>query len=197
MKKAENLNQFSNFLIRLIGAGYTNIKISKIPSKKLSKMAQICSKIENQYQTNLSRGKRQYKRIRGLRNYNAINYKDLIIILATNGSEPLDNGFKKFNGKLKIEISQYLSIVIHKDERNKLTIRLDRDTYRWFREEFKKAIEKGDGQKYYNLRAKYLNLIKSLKWKGFGKQSKELNKTINELKKRSKKTEKWQSILSK
>jgi len=195
MKKAENLKDFSNFLIRLIGAGYTNIKISKIPPNKLTKIAKISQKIENQYQTNITRGKRQYKRIRGLRNYNAILYKDLVILLATNGSEPLDNGFKKFNGKLKIKISQYLSIVIHKDERNKLTIRLDRDTYRWFREEFKKAIEKGDGQKYYNLRAKYLNLVKSLKWKGLGKQSKELNKTINELKKRSKKTQNWKALL--
>jgi len=195
MKKVENLNQFSNLLIRLIGAGYTNIKISKIPPKKLSKMAQICSKIENQYKTSLSRGKRQYKRIRGLRNYNAISYKNLIVILATNGKESLDNGFKKFNGKLKITISDYLSIVIHKDEREKLTIRLDRDTYRYFREEFKKAIEEQNGQKYYNLRAKYLNLTKSLKWKGIGKQSKELNKLINEFKKRSKKTSKWQSLL--
>jgi len=195
MKKAENLNQFSNFVIRLIGAGYINIKISKIPPNKLTKIAKISQKIENQYQTSLSRGKRQYKRIRGLRNYNAILYKDLILILATNGSGELDNSFKKFKGKLKIEISPYLAIVIHKDEREKLTIRLDRDTFRYFREEFKKAIEEQNGQKYYNLRAKYLNLSKALKWKGIGKQSKELNKLINSLKKRSKKTSKWQSLL--
>ena len=154
-------------------------------------MPLILKKIENQYLTSLSRGKRQYRRIKGLRNYSAINYKDLIIILATNGSGELDNGFKKFNESLKIEISPYLAIVIHRDERNKLTIRLDRDTYRYFREEFKKSIEKTDWYKYKLLRSRYFNLIKALQWKGVGKQTKELGKMIHSLIKKNRTTRDW------
>ena len=177
MIKVERLDDLVRHTIKYLGSGYKYYKIVQIPFKKRTKTAQICEKIKNQYQTTLSRGKRQYKRKKGLSNYGAINYRDIIIIFRTQGENNDDkNEFKEFKKNLKLEISEWISLVFFKNEHNRLTVKLDKMTYRRIKEDFYIAIKNNQGQNYNKLKYMWKNLPR---YKGIGVQGSQLHRYIS------------------
>ena len=191
MKKSETLNDFVQNIIKYLGSGYKYYKVVKIPRKKHHKIAQICEKIEKRYQTSLTRGKRQYKRKKGLANYGAVIFRDTIVILRTNGkNNDKKDEFKPFKNKnLNVEISEHLGLIFFKNEFDRFTVRLDRLTFRRFREDFYIAIKNNQKRNYDKLKSMWLNLPR---YKGIGRQGKELNKQIKEQLKTFKKN--WKSL---
>ena len=192
MKITKTLKEFTRQIITCAGSGYKYSKIVKIPPHKSHRIAQISKKIAEEYKTDLSRGKKQYRRTQGFSNYQAINYKDLIVIFKTAGTDENKAGEFLEYERLILEVSEHISIILHKDERNKYTIRLTRGTYRTFREDFKRAIQKKDAKQYYYLKEKFHNLPK---YKGIGKQGKALHRNIQEALKDN--GLKWSSLYSK
>ena len=178
MKRSENLEKFVQGVIEYLGSGYKYYKVVRIPAHKRAKTGEILRKIENRYQSSLSRGKRQYRRKQGLANYGAVNYRDIIIIFRTAGeNQDKENEFTEFKKSLTIEISEFLTLIFFKNERNNLTVRLDRLTYRRFREDFFIAIKNGNGYAYNKLKGMWLNLPR---YKGIGVQGSNLHSFIKE-----------------
>ena len=180
MKKSETLNDFVLNVIKYLGSGYKYYKVVKIPRKKLHKTHRILEKIGNKYQTNLTRGKRQYRRKKNIANYSAINFRDTIVILRTSGEHTdKEKEFKTFKN-LTVEISEHLTLIFFKNEHNRFTVRLDRLTFRRFKEDFYIAIKNGNGRNYNKLKKMWLNLPR---YKGIGNQGSELHSFIkNKLK---------------
>ncbi len=177
MKRAETLKQFTYLLIAYVGTGYCYYKITYIPNKKAHKSPQILQKVSQHYQTNLSQGQRQYKRKRGLANYAAVNYRDMIIVLHTNG-EDIDNPneFKQLTKKgIELVFSKYLTLVLAKDERDKWTYRLGKETFQFFIGEIKIALNNSNGKRFHTLKSMFNNLPPYM---GIGKQKREINKKI-------------------
>ena len=178
MKRAENLDRFVQNVIKYLGSGYKYYKVVRIPARKRSKTAQICQKIENRYQTSISRGKRQYRRKKGLANYGAVNFRDIVIVFRTEGENQDKLGeFKTFKQSITIEISEFLTLVFFINERKRLTVRLDRLTYRRIREDFFLAIKNGSGYRYNKLKSMWLNLPR---YKGIGVQGSNLHSFIKD-----------------
>ena len=178
MKRVNNLEDFVKNVIKYLGSGYKYYKIVRIPTNKQTKTAQICNKIQNQYKTTLTRGKKQYRRKKGLCNYGAINYRDIIIILRTSGEHnDKENEFKQFVKNLTVKISEHLTLVYFKNEHKRITIKLDKITYRRFREDFYIAIKNGHGRNYNKLKQMWRNLPR---FKGIGVQGSNLHKYIAE-----------------
>ena len=176
MKRVTTLEDFVKNVIKYLGSGYKYYKVVRIPPKKQHKIAEISTKIQNQYQTNLSRGKRQYKRKLNKANYGAINYRDIIIILRTSGEHnDKENEFKQFKKNITVEISEHLTIVFFKNEHKRITVKLDKITYRRFREDFYIAIKNNNGRNYNKLKQMWRNLPR---FKGIGVQGSNLHKYI-------------------
>jgi len=177
MKRVNNLEDFIKNAIKYLGSGYKYYKIVQIPAKKQHKTAQICEKIKNQYQTSLSRGKRQYKRKLNKVNYGAINYRDIIIIFRTAGEHNDDkNEFKEFKKNITVEISEHLTLVFFRNEHKRITVKLDKITFRRFREDFYLAIKNNNGYNYNKLKTMWRNLPR---YKGIGSQGSQLHKYIS------------------
>ena len=176
MKRVTTLNDFVQNIIKYLGSGYKYYKVVKIPRKKQHKIAEICTKIQNSYETNLSRGKRQYKRKLNKANYGAVNYRDIIIILRTAGEHnDKENEFKQFVKNLTVEISEHLTLVFFRNEHKRITVKLDKQTYKRFREDFYIAIKNNNGRNYNKLKAMWRNLPR---FKGIGVQGSQLHKYI-------------------
>ena len=174
MKRAETLKQFTHLLIAYVGTGYCYYKITHIPNKKAHKTPQILQKVSEHYQTNLSQGKRQYKRKKGLANYAAVNYRDMIIVLHTRG-EHIDNPneFKQLTKKgIELKLSKFLTLILFKDERDKWTYRLGKDTFQFFMGEIEIALKSRNRKRLQKLRDMLNHLPPYM---GIGKQKKELN----------------------
>ncbi len=190
MKRAETLKEFTHLLIAYVGTGYCYYKITYIPNKKAHKTPQILQKVSEHYQTNLSQGKRQYKRKQGKANYAAVNYRDMIIVLHTSG-EHIDNPneFKELTKKgIELKLSKFLTLILFKDERDKWTYRLGKDTFQFFIGEIEIAFKNYDGKKFNTLKSMFSNLPYYM---GIGKQKREINKTIRELQKTNKSKKLW------
>jgi len=153
--KSDNLKTFIGSTISFLGHGYTTFKIVSIPQKKIHKKAQILKKIEKNYQTKKTRSQRAYAKKKGKANFGAVNYNNLVIILHTKGeiSENIDygKGWYSFEKKSKIElnISDYTSIIIFRDEREKITARLGKETLEDFKNRINEALKKRDKKALY------------------------------------------------
>lgn len=190
MKRVTTLEDFVKNVIKYLGSGYKYYKIAKIPAHKKHKMAQISTKIQNQYQTSLSRGKKQYRRKKGLANYGAVSYRDIIILFRTEGNNnDKENEFKQFKKNITVEISEHLTIVFFRNEHKRITVKLDKITYRRFREDFYIAIKNGNGRNYNKLKQMWLNLPH---YKGIGVQGSQLHKYIADKLKTFKRN--WQKL---
>ena len=167
-------------MLRYVGNGYAYYKITHIPIKKAHKTTQILAKVSKTYETNLTQGKRQYRRKQKIANYQMISFRGMIIIFRTSGkNEDGSNEFKKINSKgLELIVSEHLKLILFKDEREKWTYRLSKENYAFFSQELKKAYEKRNGIKYHSLKRMFNHLPIYM---GIGKQKKELNKLIKEL----------------
>jgi len=153
--KSDNLKTFLGATISYLGHGYIYYKIVSIPQKKIEKKAQILKKIEKNYQTKKTRSQRAYAKKKGKANFGAVCYNNTIIILHTKGviSENIDygKGWYQFNEKSKIElnVSDYTSIIIFKDERKKITARLSKETLEDFKNRINEALKKKDKKALY------------------------------------------------
>jgi len=153
--QSDNLKTFLGATISYLGHGYTTFKIVSIPEKKINKKAQILKKIEKNYQTKKTRSQRAYAKKKGKANFGAVNYNNLVIILHTKGeiSEDIDlgKGWLEFKEKTKIELnlSDYTSIIIFKDERKKITARLSKETLEDFKNRINEALKKRDKKALY------------------------------------------------
>ncbi len=178
MKRVTTLEDFVKNIIKYLGSGYKYYKVVRIPAHKQHKIAEICTKIQNKYNTSLSRGKKQYRRKKDLCNYGAVNYRDIIILLRTEGNNnDKENEFKQFKKNITVEISEHLTIVFFRNEHKRITVKLDKQTYRRFREDFYIAIKNNNGRNYNKLKAMWRNLPR---FKGIGVQGSNLHKYISE-----------------
>jgi len=169
MEITDSLKDFTREVIKYLGSGYIYAKIAYIPPKKREISKKIAKKIQKTYETDLSRGKRQYRRKKDLANYSAVMYKDcLVVVLKTAGKH--NDKIREFAAvnNLKVELSKHMSIVFFRNEHKRWTVRLNRSTYRAFKMQFQKAIEKGDTRAYNKLKEMWKNLPR---WKGIGHQS--------------------------
>lgn len=184
MKRAETLKEFTHLLIAYVGTGYSYYKITHIPNKKAYKTSKILQKVSDYYQTDLSQGKRQYKRKKGLANYTAINYRDMVIVLHTSGeNNDNPNEFKQLTKKgIELELSKFLTLILFKDERDKWTFRLGKGSFQFFVGEIEIAFNNSNGKKFHTLKKMFNNLPIYM---GIGKQKREINKRIRELQKNS------------
>ena len=182
MKRAETLKEFTGLLLAYVGTGYNYYKISHIPSQKAHKTAQILKKVSEYYQTDLSQGKRQYRRKQGIANYALVSFKDIIVVLHTEGGNiDRQKEFKRITQKgITLEFSKFLTLILFKDERNKWTYRLGKDTFQFFKGELEVAFKNSNGKKFHTLKSMFNHLPYYI---GIGKQKRELNKHIKELQK--------------
>lgn len=182
MQKAETLKELCQGCLRYVGNGYIYYKISHIPNKKALKTAQILLRVSQHYKTDLSSGKRQYRRKQNLANYQLIHFRSMIIIFRTSGNNADDPGeFKEFGKKgIELKISKDLKLILFRDERQKLTFRLSKENYSFFSGELQKAHEKRNGQKFHILKMMFNNLPFYV---GIGKQKRSLNELIKKLQK--------------
>ncbi len=180
MTRVKTLKELCQSVLRYVGNGYVYYKITHIPLNKAHKTAQILNKVSKTYETTLSQGKRQYKRKQKKANYQSISFRGMIIIFRTSGEhKDNQNEFKKIDSRgLFLTVSEYLELILFKDERDKWTYRLSKENYTFFSQELKKSYEKKDGIKYHHLKRMFNHLPP---YKGIGKQKKELNNLIREL----------------
>ncbi len=180
MKQTQTLKDFTKQIIHYLGSGYTHAKVVKIPPKKRHKSYYITKKVSEYYGTNISRGRRQQRRRKGLVNYAAVAFQDrLFVLLRTNGEHNnKPNEFIKVS-RLKVELSKWIALIFFRNEEKRWTCRLAKETYRRFKEDFHLAIKNGNGYKYNQLCAMWKNLPH---WRGIGRQTSELHKYIKEQK---------------
>ena len=182
MKKAENLKQFLGHIINHTAKGYIYYKIVEIPAKKLHKKEKILKKIENNYQTFMSRSQRAYAKKKGFVNFQAVNYKSLIVILHTEGEiKPeidLGKGFIPFTQKnrLELNISPYLQIVIFRDERGKITARIGKETLQDYKNELREAFKTKNGYRFHKTIKRFQGLPL---YRGILKQKKDTLKWVH------------------
>ena len=178
MQQTKTLQEFTREAIKYLGNGYKYAKVVQIPNKKRHRSHEIQKKVSEYYKTDLTRGKRQHRRRKNLANYGGAMFQDRVIILFRTEGEHND-GDKEFVevSKLEVELSEWIGLVFFKNEFNRWTVRLSRDTYRRIKSDFQLAIKNGNGRNYHKLLAMWRGLPH---WKGIGRQSSELHKYIKE-----------------
>jgi len=155
--KSDNLKTFLGATISYLGHGYTSYKIVSIPEKKINKKSMILKKIEKNYQTKKTRSQRAYAKKKNRANFGAVNYNNLVIILHTKGeiSPEIDygKGWYQFNEKSKIELnlSDYTSIIIFRDERKKITARLSKIVLEDVKNRINAALRKRDKKALHSI----------------------------------------------
>ncbi|MCT7609972.1 hypothetical protein N5U14_03825 [Aliarcobacter butzleri] len=187
MKKCDNLKDFLKYTIAAIGSGYIYIKISYIKKEKTHKKEQILEKIKSVYNTNLTRNQRTYrKNNKGLANFLGVEFNNCIVILHTRGEIPqsldIGKGWVDFTIKnaLSVEISEFLTVNIYRDERQKLTVKLDKSIYRDYKNEILESFKTRNGNRFHKVLKKVHNLPK---YRGFQLQKRDIIFYINNLKK--------------
>jgi hypothetical protein len=175
-KMEPTLKTFCQETIKWLGSGYCYVKIARIPPKKASNLPQIIKKVSRHYQTDLSRGKRQYRRLQGRANYGLAYFGSVIVVFRSPGEHDDAPGeFIEAADRLEVQVSEHLGLVFHRGEHKRLTVRLNRQTLRWLREDFRRAILKDKKRDYMQLRQMWLNLPR---YRGVGKQGRDLNKQL-------------------
>ena len=187
MKTCIKLNEFCKSILYYVAHGYKYAKIVYVPSHKSKDKEAILKKVEAFYNTGLTRGKRQAKKLRNEANFEAVTFFNVIVILKTSGEESITkpNEFQAFRD-LKLLISEHLCLVLFKDEREKWTYRLGRETFLAFRADYEDAFIHGNGKKFHALQSKWRGLPK---YEGIGKQRIVLNGFLKEWQKKFKR--KW------
>jgi len=154
MKRAENLKEFMSHTINFLAYGYTKVLITRIPKKKLAKKNEIYSRVAKNYNAWATRSQRAYAKSKGYANFQMLVYLDLILIFHTRGEiKPeidLGNGFVCFeqNNRLELKLSDYLGVIFFRDERNKITVRLSKETLKDFKNEIRESFKNKNGRRY-------------------------------------------------
>jgi len=188
MKKCEKLDEFCKNVLYYVGHGYKYAKIVNVKPSKIEKIRgidPILDKIQKFYNTGLSRGKRQGLKLKEVANFEAVSYKNLIVILKTSGDDTItkQGEFKEFK-KLEFIFSEYLCLILFKDNRDKWTYRLGKETFLTFKSDYQNAFVKGDGKVFHNLQRKWRGFPKYV---GIGQQRLLINEFLKNCKKTYKK----------
>lgn len=174
----DDLDAFFRSLMRYIGNGYTDAQISVIPHKKVHKIKHIDVKLRERYKSDLTSGKRQYRRKKGLANYAVLRFRDkLYIVLKSPGKDELDERWKSIY-KTPLQLGDILRLEIIKDERGKNTVKIEKNLLKEIRSSIFLAIEKRDGRRFHNELNKLYNLHKVLKYRGIAMQLSSLLRDI-------------------
>lgn len=177
------LQPFFRAVLRYVGNGYTQCQLSYIPDKKKHKLPNIDTKLKNIYKSNLSQGKRQYRRKKGLCNYAVLRYRDFFyLILKSPGKDELNEKWKTIY-KLPLKLGNTLELQIIKDERNKNTIKISKQLLKEIKSKIALYIEKKQGNKLHTELNKLYNLHKALRYRGISIQISTILKEIKKLQK--------------
>jgi len=178
-----SLKPFTRNLINYIGNGYIYCQVVKIPEKKTKKIKSIDKKITTKYLTDLSSGKRQYRKKKGLCNYKSLRFGNTIIILKTAKGE---DAYKKekWSEILGHQITfRKLSIVVFKDERDKITVRIHKSYLKEIMGLLELSISKKNQQEFNKAITFLYNLHKTLRYRGIQIQISQILKQIKSLQK--------------
>lgn len=152
MRQPNNLKEYCKDIIRYVGSGYNAFKIVRIDENKAHRTNEILLKVSEHYKTNLSRGMRHKGRLKNIANYGAIYFKNTIIILRTAGEHTdKENEFIPIGKKMEIILSEWVGLILHKDEREIWTFRLSAETFSRFRGDYFLAYKNKDGRKFHTL----------------------------------------------
>lgn len=174
-------------LVYLTGKGYYNYCVGLIPEDKASKAKKIDKKIIDKYNIDLSKYQRSRRKQKKLANFYYLRWKNVFVILHTDGNieddikEKMDDKFcdirvqQKEVNRLTIPISNVISfnVVMHsnKTEKRTVTVVYTNYTFKEFKEELNEILR---------LRHKCLNRLKAYfdrlsnfpAWSGIVKQNK-------------------------
>jgi hypothetical protein len=188
MLEFKELSPFFKALINYIGNGYTYYQVSYIPQKKAHKKAHILAKLSKKYNTQLTKWQRQYRKRKGLANYQVFNLKSVVVVLKTPGEDETGENWQKFP-ILPVNFG-VLELEIIKDERDKITVKISKNLLKEIKANIREAFKKRDGRKFHYEMKKLYNLHKSLKYRGIMLQISDILREIQELKKKH--TIKWE-----
>ena len=174
----EDIKSLARQLIRYVGNGYSEIQVSIIPEKKLPKISKIDEKLNRRYSLDLTTYQRQYRRRKNKANFVGLRYKRTIIILKSKGDTEIEERFKSVLGSI-IDFG-YLKIVLYKDEREKLTFKIEREIYRDMKEKILLSIKNRQGRAFHSEISKLYTLSKVLPYRGVNLQISSILKTIQE-----------------
>lgn len=152
MKKVENIKDFCRNILSYVGAGYSDYKINVIPEKKAAdalKVSRIQKKIIEKYDTDLTKDQRYYKKSKGYANYGSIYFKNKIYLFRTSGERVETENFQEVPDQLTLEISEYLTLILFRDERGKFTFKMSKGTFRKIKEKIRIALIKKDGRSFH------------------------------------------------
>ena len=177
----KDLTPFFRALFRYIGNGYTDCQVSFIKQNKRQEyfLKRTDNKLTKKYLTNLTQGQRQYRRKKGLCNYQVFRYRDLLyIVLKSPGIEELGEKWTCIY-KQNLKLGEVLEVQIYIDERNKNTIKLTKNLLKDIKSKICLSIEKRKGYEFHSHLKKLNNLAKVLPYRGLNMQLSGLLRDIN------------------
>ncbi|NPB03947.1 MAG: hypothetical protein GXO39_05990 [Thermotogae bacterium] len=176
MQDARNTVEFLRTVFRYLGTGYNAVQAAKIPEHKLKNREKILERIADRYETNRSRGSRQHRRIKGLANYAAVAFNDIVLVFRTPGTHSdKPAAFISIEKPFHVRLSPFLSFTFHRQENGRWTVRLGKVDYLRFKEDFRLAILHNKYKDYMRVRRMWLNLPR---YRGIGKQGQSLHRQI-------------------
>ncbi len=173
-----DINNFTKQIMRYAGNGYKYIQVSTIPQNKIYKLHKIEEKIDKKYNTNLTTYQRQYKRRKGQANFVSLRYKTTIIILKTEGETDIEDNFNSLLGS--VLTFEYLKLVLFRDERGKMTYKLDKDILKDIKTKLSLSIKNRQGRVFHSELSKLKTLGKVLPYRGINLQISSILKMIKE-----------------
>ena len=178
-----DLKPFFRAVMRYVGNGYTKCQISTIPEKKKHKIPQIDAKMKRRYMSDLSQGKRQYRRKQGLANYAVLRYRDMYLVLKSPGR---DETGEKWNSiyRTPLLLGKILKLEIYKDEREKNTVKLEKELLKEIKSSIMLSIEKRAGARFHAEIRKLWSLSRTIPYRGLNRQISTLLKEIQEAQKK-------------
>lgn len=156
------------------------MKVVQIPEEK--NKLNVLDKVKKFYNTDLTRGKRQARRLRDEANFAALQFMNTIVILKTEGEEKISKfgEFLPFE-KVVIKLSDCLGIFAYRINDKKISLKISRETYLDFKGNYELAFKNNSGFKFKNLQKKWASLPHYV---GIGEQRKNLLVFLRELKKK-------------
>jgi hypothetical protein len=166
MKEFDNITELLKQIMRYVGNGYKYMSVSKIPENKFHKKHKIIEKLTKKYELNLTTWQRQYKRRKGMANHIGLLFQDTIIILKTEESSEInDNSFKSvLNAPMSFK---YISVILYKDERGKLTYKLNKEQIKDIKAKLGLFIKNRNGTSFHREIKKLYNLHRVISYRGF------------------------------
>jgi len=172
----DNIRDLARQIMRYAGNGYTKIQVTKIPKHKTKKIPNIENKLKKRYKLDLTTNQRQYRRRKGKANFVGLRYKETVIIMRTAGETEITEKFRELFGT---EIPfEYLKLVLIKDEREKMTFRMERKFVLDIKAKISQAIKERNGRKFHHEIKKLYSLSKALPYRGIGLQIAGILKSI-------------------